>query len=41
MIDFELNAISVVNSEHTLVGIISRHDIVDAVSSIPHMQLWA
>jgi predicted transcriptional regulator len=41
MIDFNLNAIPVVNSLHILVGIVSRNDIVKAVSSLPHLQLWA
>ncbi|MEA3513723.1 MAG: CBS domain-containing protein [Campylobacterota bacterium] len=41
MIDFNLNAIPVVNSEHEIVGVVSRHDIVKAVSSIPHLQIWA
>jgi len=41
LIDFNLNAILVVDSNHISVGIITRHDIIDAVSSIPHFQLWA
>jgi len=41
MLDFNLNAIPVVNSEDILVGIVSRNDIVKSVSNIPHMQLWA
>jgi len=41
MIDFELNAILVVNSNNTSVGIITRADLVKAVSTIPHFQLWA
>lgn len=40
MIDFNLNAIPVVNSSDILVGMISRNDIVKAVSSLPHLQLW-
>ena len=41
MIDFNINAIPVVNGEDILVGMVSRHDIVKAVSNIPHMQIWA
>ena len=41
MIDFNLNAIPVVNSDDIVVGIITRHDIIKAVSNIPHMQIWA
>jgi len=40
MIDFNINAIPVVNSEDKLVGMVSRNDIVKAVSTIPHMQIW-
>ena len=41
MIDFNLNAIPVVNEEDIILGVVSRHDIVKAVSSIPHLQIWA
>ncbi len=41
MIDFNLNAIPVVNSGDVLVGMVSRHDIIKAVSTLPHMQIWA
>ncbi len=41
MIDFNINAIPVVNGDDILVGMVSRHDIVKAVSNIPHMQIWA
>lgn len=41
MIDFNLNAIPVVTSEDVILGVVSRHDIVKAVSSIPHLQIWA
>lgn len=41
MLDFNLNAIPVVNGDDVLVGMVSRHDIVKAVSTIPHMQIWA
>jgi CBS domain-containing protein len=41
MIDFNLNAIPVINSDDVILGVVSRHDIVQAVSSIPHLQIWA
>jgi len=41
MIDFNLNAIPVVNTDDILVGIVSRNDIIKAVASLPHLQLWA
>ena len=41
MLDFNLNAIPVVNAEDVLVGIVSRNDIIKAVASLPHLQLWA
>ena len=41
MLDFNLNAIPVVNSDDILVGIVSRNDIIKAVASLPHLQLWA
>ena len=41
MLDFNLNAIPVVNSNDILVGIVSRNDIIKAVASLPHFQLWA
>jgi len=41
MLDFNLNAIPVVNANDILVGIVSRNDIVKAVASLPHFQLWA
>jgi len=41
MIDFHLNAIPVVNEEDIILGVVSRHDIIKAVSSIPHLQIWA
>ena len=40
MIDLNLNAIPVVDSSDILVGIVSRNDIVKAVASLPHFQLW-
>lgn len=41
MIDFGINAIPVVDGDDILVGMVTRHDIVKAVSNIPHMQIWA
>ena len=41
MIDFNLNAIPVVDGEENILGVVTRHDIVKAVSSIPHLQIWA
>ncbi len=41
MLDFNLSAIPVVNEYDILVGIVSKTDIIKAVSSIPHFQLWA
>ena len=41
MIDFNLNAIPVVDGEENILGVVTRHDIVNAVSNIPHLQIWA
>lgn len=41
MIDFNRNAIPVVNSQHQILGVVTRHDIINAVSTIPHLQIWA
>lgn len=41
MIDFNLNAIPVVDGEENILGVVTRHDIVGAVSNIPHLQIWA
>jgi len=41
MIDFNLNAIPVVDGEENILGVVTRHDIVKAVSNIPHLQIWA
>ncbi len=41
MMDFNINAMPVVNNEDILVGMVSRADIVKAVATIPHMQIWA
>jgi len=41
MIDFKLDAIPVVNEEGVLVGIVSKTDIINAISNIPKLQLWS
>jgi CBS domain-containing protein len=41
MIDFNLNAIPVVDKDDTILGVVTRHDMVKAVSSIPDLQVWA
>ena len=41
MIDFKLHAVPIVSEDGTLVGIISKTDIIKAVSNIPHLQLWS
>jgi acetoin utilization protein AcuB len=41
MIDFNRNAIPVVNEREDILGVVTRHDIVNAVSSIPELQIWA
>ena len=41
MIDFNLNAIPVVDSNDVILGVVSRHNMVNALASIPHLQVWA
>jgi len=41
MIDFNLNAIPVVDKTDIILGVVTRHDMVKAVASIPHLQVWA
>jgi acetoin utilization protein AcuB len=41
MIDFKHDAIPVVNSNDILVGIVSKTNIINAVSHIPNLKLWA
>ena len=42
MDDFNLNALPVVNENDVLVGIVSKNDIIKAVSSsLNHLQMWA
>lgn len=40
MIDFRLNAIPIVNENDILLGIVSRTDIIKAISHLPRLQLW-
>ena len=41
MIDFKLHAIPVVDEEDIVIGIVSKTDIIKAVSHIPKLQLWS
>ena len=41
MLDFKLDAIPVVDEEDVLLGIISKTDILKAVSHLPKLQLWS
>lgn len=41
MINFKLDAIPVVNENHILVGIVSKTDIIKAVSHLPKLRLWS
>mgnify|MGYP000397292352 CR=1 FL=1 len=41
MVDFNLNAMPIVNEDDLLVGIVTRTDILRTVASVPPMQLWA
>lgn len=41
MIDFKLDAIPIVDENDILQGIISKTDIIKAVSHIPRLQLWS
>lgn len=41
MLDFRLDAVPVVNENHILVGVVSKTDIIKAVSHIPKLQLWS
>jgi len=40
MIDFNINAMPIVDEDDRLVGMISRNDIIRAVANIPHLQIW-
>jgi acetoin utilization protein AcuB len=41
MIDFKLDAIPIVDENDILHGIVSKTDIIKAISNIPHLQLWS
>ena len=41
MIDFKLHAIPIVDEEDIVIGIVSKTDIIKAVSYLPHLQLWS
>ncbi len=41
MIDFKLHAIPIVDESGILIGIVSKTDIIKAVSHIPQFQLWS
>ncbi|RXJ93786.1 CBS domain-containing protein [Malaciobacter molluscorum] len=41
MLDFKLGAIPIVNEEDIIVGIVSKTDIIKAVSHLPKLQLWS
>lgn len=40
MLDFKLDAIPIVDDEAILLGIVSKTDIIKAISTFPHLQLW-
>jgi len=41
LIELNINALPVVDSNDIFVGMVTRNDIVKAVASLPHLQLWA
>ena len=41
MIDFKLHAVPIVEENVILIGIVSKTDIIKAVSNIPQFQLWS
>ena len=41
MVDFKLDAIPIVNENDLLVGIVSKTDIMKAISHLPRLQLWS
>lgn len=41
MVDFKLDAIPVVDEEDILLGIVSKTDIIKAISTLPRLQLWS
>jgi acetoin utilization protein AcuB len=41
MVDFKLDAIPIVEENDVLVGIVSKTDIIKAISHLPSLQLWS
>jgi len=41
MIDFKLDAIPIVDENDSILGIVSKTDIIKAVSHLPKLQLWS
>lgn len=41
MLSYRLDAVPVVNSNNVLVGIVSKTDLIKAMSYIPQLRLWA
>ena len=41
MIKYKINTFPVVEDDGVLVGIVSKTDIIKAVSHLPHLQLWS
>lgn len=41
MIDLKIDAVPVVTEKENLVGIVSKSDIIKAVSTLPRFQLWS
>ena len=41
MLDFKLDAITIVDENDVLMGIVSKTDILKAVSHLPKLQLWS
>jgi acetoin utilization protein AcuB len=41
MVDFELDALPIVGENDVLAGIISKTDIIKAISHLPSLQLWS
>lgn len=41
MINYKIDAIPVVNKNNIIIGIVSKTDIIDAISHIPNFKIWA
>jgi CBS domain-containing protein len=41
MIKYRIDAIPIVDKNNTIIGIVSKTDIIQAISHIPDLQLWA